>query len=304
MKVFVTGVCGQLGHDVVNELERRSYESVGSDIQMAYSGIQDSSAVIKAPYIQMDITNREAVNRIIDSIKPDTIIHCAAWTAVDAAEEEKNRSLVNSINVLGTQYMAEAAKRVNAKMVYLSTDYVFDGHGNRPWKPDDKCFAPLNVYGKSKLDGEFAVASILEKYFIVRISWAFGLNGNNFVKTIINAGKTHDTIKVVNDQIGNPTYTFDLARLLVDMIGTDKYGFYHACNEGKYISWYDFACEIYRQTGMNTRVIPVTTEEYGYSKAVRPLNSRLDKTKIERNGFKLLPTWQDALSRFLEDYLK
>lgn len=301
MKVFVTGVGGQLGHDVVNELCAREYEAIGSDIQPEYSGVADGSAVTRAPYVQLDITVSDAVERTIEKIHPDVIIHCAAWTAVDAAEDEANKEKVDKINHLGTWYIAEAAKAADAKMVYLSTDYVFDGQGDRPWKPDDKCYAPLNVYGKSKLDGELAVSSILEKYFIVRIAWVFGLNGNNFIKTMINVGKTHDTVRVVNDQIGTPTYTLDLARLLVDMIGTEKYGYYHATNEGGFISWYDFCCEFYKQYGLDTKVIPVTTEEYGLSKAARPFNSRLDKSKLVEEGFKPLPVWQDAVSRYLKE---
>ena len=301
MKVFVTGVGGQLGHDVVNELDRRGHESIGSDIQAAYSGVQDGSAVVSVPYIQLDITDKEAVAKTITEVNPEVIIHCAAWTAVDAAENEENREKVDAINHLGTQYIAEAAKAVDAKMVYISTDYVFDGQGERPWEPDDKCYKPLNVYGQSKLDGELAVSSILDKYFIVRIAWVFGLNGKNFIKTMINVGKTHDTVRVVNDQIGTPTYTLDLARLLVDMIETEKYGYYHATNEGGYISWYDFCCEFYRQYGLETKVIPVTTAEYGLSKAARPFNSRLEKKKLIEAGFKPLPTWQDAVSRYLKE---
>lgn len=301
MKVFVTGVGGQLGHDCVNELTSRGHEAVGSDIQGTYSGVVDGSAVTVAPYVQLDITDKDAVARTIEEIKPDAVIHCAAWTAVDAAEDEENREKVDKINHLGTQYIAEAAKAVDAKMVYISTDYVFDGQGERPWEPDDKCYAPLNVYGQSKLDGELAVSSILDKYFIVRIAWVFGLNGKNFIKTMINVGKTHDTVRVVNDQIGTPTYTLDLARLLVDMVETDKYGYYHATNEGGYISWYDFCCEFYKQYGLNTTVIPVTTAEYGLSKAVRPFNSRLEKKKLVENGFKPLPDWRDAVARYLKE---
>lgn len=301
MKVFVTGVGGQLGHDVVNELERRGHESIGSDIQAVYSGIQDGSAVLNVPYVQMDITDKAAVSKIIEENYPDVIIHCAAWTAVDAAEDDENRGRVDAINHLGTQYIAEAAKAVDAKMVYISTDYVFDGQGERPWEPDDKCYAPLNIYGQSKLDGEIAVANTLEKYFIVRIAWVFGLNGKNFIKTMINVGKTHDVVRVVDDQIGTPTYTLDLARLLVDMIETEKYGYYHATNEGGYISWYDFCCEFYKQYGLETRVVPVSTKEYGLSKAVRPFNSRMDKSKLMKAGFKPLPTWQDAVSRYLKE---
>ena len=301
MKVFVTGVGGQLGHDVVNELVSRGYEAVGSDIQPSYAGIQDHTAVTKVLYVQLDITDQTAVEKIVKDIHPDVIIHCAAWTAVDAAEEESNKDKVHAINALGTLYIAEAARAVDAKMVYISTDYVFDGQGERPWEPDDKCYAPLNVYGQSKLDGELAVSSILSKYFIVRIAWVFGLNGKNFIKTMINVGKTHDTVRVVNDQIGTPTYTLDLARLLVDMIESEKYGYYHATNEGGYISWFDFCCEFYRQYGLNTTVIPVTTKEYGLSKAARPFNSRLDKSKLISAGFTPLPVWQDAVRRYLKE---
>jgi dTDP-4-dehydrorhamnose reductase len=286
---------------VVNELISRGYEAVGSDIQPSYAGIQDYTAVTTVPYVQLDITDQTAVEKTVKDIHPDVIIHCAAWTAVDAAEEESNKDKVHAINALGTQYIAEAARAVDAKMVYISTDYVFDGQGERPWEPDDKCYAPLNVYGQSKLDGELAVSSILSKYFIVRIAWVFGLNGKNFIKTMINVGKTHDTVRVVNDQIGTPTYTLDLARLLVDMIETEKYGYYHATNEGGYISWFDFCCEFYRQYGLNTTVIPVTTKEYGLSKAARPFNSRLDKSKLISAGFTPLPVWQDAVRRYLKE---
>lgn len=301
MNVFVTGVGGQLGHDVVNELCGRSYNAVGSDIAAQYSGVQDGSAVVNVPYVQLDITDMDAVAKTIEEIHPEVIIHCAAWTAVDAAEDEQNHEKVDAINHLGTQYIAKAAKAVDAKMVYISTDYVFDGQGERPWEPDDKCYAPLNVYGRSKLDGELEVSSILDKYFIVRIAWVFGKNGKNFIETMINAGKTHETVRVVNDQIGTPTYTLDLARLLVDMIETTKYGYYHATNEGGYISWYDFCCEFYKQYGLKTKVIPVTTVEYGLSKAARPFNSRLDKHKLVTAGFKPLPTWQDAVGRYLKE---
>ena len=301
MKILVTGVGGQLGHDVVNEAVKRGIEAAGSDIQPVYSGIADGSAVCSAPYVQMDITDRAAVDARIDAIRPDVIIHCAAWTAVDAAEDEENREKVYAINALGTRYIAEAAKRTGAKMVYISTDYVFDGQGERPWEPDDKNYAPLNVYGATKLEGEKAVAETLEKYFIVRIAWVFGLNGKNFIKTMVNVGKTHDTVRVVNDQVGTPTYTLDLARLLIDMIGTEKYGYYHATNEGGYISWYDFTKEIYRQYGLSTQVVPVSTAEYGLSKAARPFNSRLDKSKLVREGFTPLPDWKDAVKRYLAE---
>ena len=297
MKVFVTGVGGQLGHDTVLQLQKKGHDAVGSDIQ--------ESNELAIPYVQLDITNKEAVAGTIKRIHPDAIIHCAAWTAVDAAEDEENKAKVDAINHLGTQYIAEAAKAVDAKMVYISTDYVFDGQGDRPWQPGDKCYAPLNVYGQSKLDGELAVSQTLKKYFIVRIAWVFGLNGKNFIKTMINVGKTHDTVRVVNDQIGTPTYTYDLARLLVDMIETEKYGYYHATNseavEGGYISWYDFCCEFYRQYGLETKVIPVTTAEYGLSKAARPFNSRLDKSKLIEMGFTPLPDWKDAVKRYLEE---
>ena len=301
MRLFVTGVCGQLGHDVVNNASARGYEVTGSDIQTVYSGVADGSAVTSAPYVQLDITDRDAVLSAIEEIRPDAIIHCAAWTAVDAAEDDENREKVHKINALGTQYLADAAKKVDAKMLYISTDYVFDGKGERPWEPDDKCYAPLNVYGQSKLDGELAVSGTLEKFFIVRIAWVFGLNGKNFIKTMINVGKTHDTVRVVNDQIGTPTYTLDLSRLLVDMIATEKYGYYHATNEGGYISWYDFCVEFYKQYGLTTKVIPVTTEEYGLSKAARPENSRLDKSKLAEAGFTPLPDWKDAVKRYLAE---
>lgn len=301
MKVFVTGVGGQLGHDVVNVLVRRGHEAVGSDIQDAYSGFADQSPVTTAPYVQLDITDAAAVARTIEALRPDAVIHCAAWTNVDAAEAMENREKVYAINAAGTENIARAAKAVDAKMMYISTDYVFDGRGERPWEPDDTCYAPLNVYGQSKLAGELAVSGILDKYFIVRIAWVFGLNGKNFIKTMISVGKTHDTVRVVNDQIGTPTYTLDLARLLADMAESEKYGYYHATNEGGYISWYDFCCEFYRQYGLKTKVIPVTTAEYGLSVAARPFNSRLDKRKLKEAGFAPLPTWQDAVSRYLKE---
>lgn len=301
MRVFVTGVGGQLGHDVMNELCRRGYEGIGSDLAPCYSGIQDGSPVASMPYVSLDITNEEAVFQAVADARPDAVIHCAGWTAVDAAEDEDNQALVRQINVDGTRYLAGACKRMNCKMLYLSTDYVFDGRGTEPWTPDCRSYAPLNVYGQSKLDGELAVANTLEKYFIVRIAWVFGLNGNNFVKTMLNVGKKFDTLRVVNDQIGTPTYTCDLSRLLVDMVETEKYGYYHATNEGGYISWYEFACEIFRQAGMNVQVNPVTTAEYGLNKAARPFNSRLDKQKLTQQGFTPLPHWQDALSRYLKE---
>ena len=314
MKVFVTGVNGQVGHDVINELAGRGIEAVGSDITPAYAGADDGSAVTAAPYVQMDITDAALVEQTIRGICPDTVIHCAAWTAVDAAEDEENRDKVIAINAGGTENIAKACKAVDAKMVYISTDYVFNGQGTEPWKPDCRDYAPLSVYGQTKLDGELAVSSILEKYFIVRIAWVFGVSGKNFIKTMLNVGRKYPEVRVVNDQIGTPTYTYDLARLLVDMIGTEKYGYYHATNsevpgdqdytaEGcrtGYISWYDFTREIYRQAGLSTKVTPVTTEEYGLSKAARPANSRLDKTKLAEAGFVPLPTWQDALRRYLQ----
>lgn len=281
MIVLVTGVKGQLGFDVVNELTKRGHEAVGVDIA------------------EMDITDKLSVDTVISSVRPQAVIHCAAWTAVDAAEDNEDK--VRAVNATGTKYIAEACKDVGAKLMYISTDYVFDGQGTTPWQPDCKDYRPLNVYGKTKLEGELAVADTLKEYFIVRIAWVFGVNGKNFIKTMLNVGKTHDTVRVVNDQIGTPTYTYDLARLLVDMIETDKYGYYHATNEGGYISWYDFAKEIYRQAGYATKVIPVSTREYGLSKAARPFNSRLDKSKLVENGFKPLPAWQDALARYLKE---
>ena len=283
MKVLVTGVKGQLGYDVANELTNCGHEAIGVDIA------------------EMDITDKVSVDTVISRVHPEAVIHCAAWTVVDAAEDEENIPKVRAVNVMGTQYIADACKKIDAKMMYISTDYVFDGQGTTPWQPDCKDYKPLNVYGQTKLEGEFAVANTLDKYFIVRIAWVFGVNGKNFIKTMLNVGKTHDTVRVVNDQIGTPTYTYDLARLLVDMIETDKYGYYHATNEGGYISWYDFTKAIYRQAGYNTKVVPVTTAEYGLSKAARPFNSRLDKSKLVENGFKLLPAWQDALARYLKE---
>ncbi len=306
MRVFVTGVNGQLGHDVMNELAKRGYEGFGSDLQSAYNGVQDDTAVTTMPYTTLDITDQETVERVISKIKPDAVVHCAAWTAVDMAEDDDKVELVRKVNATGTQNIASVCKKIGCKMVYLSTDYVFDGQGTEPWKPDCKDYKPVNVYGQTKLEGELAVARILRKFFIVRIAWVFGLNGKNFIKTMINVGKTHNSVRVVNDQIGTPTYTLDLARLLVDMIETEKYGYYHATNEGEtpetaYISWYDFCCEFYRQYGLNTKVIPVTTEEYGLSKAARPFNSRLDKSKLTEMGFEPLPSWQDAIDRYLKE---
>ncbi len=310
MKVFVTGVAGQLGHDVMNELAKRGYEGIGTDIAPEYSGAADGTAVVSMPYVSLDITDADAVDRVICEMKPDVVVHCAAWTAVDLAEDENKKDKVHAINADGTANIAKACKKTGSKMVYISTDYVFDGQGTTPWKPDCKDYKPLNVYGQSKLDGELAVSSTLDNYFIVRIAWVFGKNGKNFIKTMLNVAKTHSTLKVVNDQIGTPTYTFDLARLLVDMIETDKYGYYHVTNEGGYISWYDFTKEIFRQATLLGRteysedkvtVLPVTTAEYGLSKAARPFNSRLDKSKLVENGFTPLPTWQDAVARYLKE---
>ena len=311
MKVFVTGVAGQLGHDVMDELYKRGYEGIGSDLAEAYQGIADDSSVTHMSYVGLDITNAEQVAQTLETIQPDVVVHCAAWTAVDAAEDEENQEKVEDVNVKGTENIAKACAVIDAKMVYLSTDYVFDGQGKTPWQPDQTDYKPLNVYGKTKLAGEEAIRKYLTKYFIVRIAWVFGINGSNFIKTMLNVGKTHDEVRVVDDQIGTPTYTYDLARLLVDMIETERYGPYHATNSELeqdngcgtkvgYISWYDFTKEIYRQAGYTTKVTPVTTEEYGLSKAKRPFNSRLDKSKLIQKGFDPLPTWTDALSRYLK----
>ena len=310
MKIFVTGVAGQLGHDVMNELNKRGYEGIGSDIAPVYSGAADGSAVTSMPYLSLDITNADAVKETIAKLQPDAVIHCAAWTAVDAAEEEENMAKVYAINVEGTKNIALACKECDCKMIYISTDYVFDGQGETPWEPDCKDYAPLNVYGKSKLEGELAVSEILDKYFIVRIAWVFGTNGANFIKTMLRVGKKFERLTVVNDQIGTPTYTYDLAKLLIDMVETEKYGYYHATNEGGYISWHTFATEIFAQAAAlgydvynkdRLTVAPVTTAEYGISKAARPFNSRLDKSKLTNTGFTPLPTWQDALARYLKE---
>lgn len=301
MKVFVTGVNGQLGHDVMNELHKRGHEAIGTDVAEVYSGVDTEYLVTALPYVALDITNAEMVDKVITEVKPDAVIHCAAWTAVDMAEDDDKVELVRAVNAGGTQNIANVCKKLDCKMTYISTDYVFNGQGTEPWQPDCKDYAPLSVYGKTKLEGELAVASTLDKYFIVRIAWVFGLNGRNFIRTMLNVGKQYDTVRVVSDQIGTPTYTRDLARLLIDMVETEKYGYYHATNEGGYISWYDFTCEIFKQVGYTTKVIPVTTEEYGLSKAVRPFNSRLDKSKLMKNGFEPLPTWQDAVRRYLKE---
>ena len=301
MKVFVTGVAGQLGHDVVNELISRGHQAIGSDLAPQYSGIADGSSVTTCPYVSLDITDKAAVSKALSVLAPDAVVHCAAWTAVDLAEEADKQDKVRAINVDGTQNIADACEALDCKMLYISTDYVFDGQGETPWQADCKDYKPLNVYGQSKLDGELAVSGTVEKHFIVRTAWVFGLNGKNFIKTMLQVGKNHDTVRVVNDQIGTPTYTYDLSRLLVDMVESEKYGYYHATNEGGYISWYDFTCEIFRQAGYATKVVPVTTAEYGLSKAARPFNSRLDKSKLTEMGFAPLPTWQDALARYLKE---
>lgn len=301
MRFFVTGVAGQLGHDVMNELHKRGYFGVGSDLAPEYSGIQDGTAVCSMPYVSMDITDADAVTKTITQEKPDVVVHCAAWTAVDLAEDADKQEKVRAINTTGTRNIAQVCKALNCKMIYISTDYVFDGQGETPWDSDCKDYKPLNVYGQTKLEGELAVAELLEKFFIVRIAWVFGKNGKNFIKTMLALSEKYDTLRVVCDQIGTPTYTLDLSRLLVDMAESEKYGYYHATNEGGYISWYDFACEIFRQAGKNMTVQPVTTTEYGLSKAARPFNSRLDKKKLVRNGFSPLPDWQDALARYLKE---
>lgn len=312
MKVLVTGVAGQLGHDVMNELAKRQYEGIGSDIAPQYSGIADGSAVTTMSYVSMDITDKASVETILSEAQPDVVVHCAAWTAVDMAEDDDKVEKVRLVNAAGTENIALVCKQLGCKMVYISTDYVFDGQGTEPWEPDCRDYKPLNVYGQTKLEGELAVSENLEKYFIVRIAWVFGVNGKNFIKTMLNIGKNHEVLKVVNDQIGTPTYTYDLARLLVDMIETEKYGYYHATNEGGYISWYDFACAIFEEAAAlghpeydaeHLTVNPVTTEEYGISKARRPFNSRLDKSKLVQNGFEPLPTWQDALHRYLREIM-
>ncbi len=309
MKFFVTGVSGQLGHDVMNELAKRGYEATGSDIADVYSGAADDTAVTAMPYVQLDITDDTAVRRTLEKETPDVVVHCAAWTAVDLAEDDDKVEKVRAVNAGGTEHIARACKKLGCKMIYLSTDYVFDGLGDQPWEPDCSDYRPINVYGQTKLEGELAVRNNLERYFIVRIAWVFGVNGRNFIKTMLNLGKKTDTLRVVDDQIGTPTYTYDLARLLVDMALTEKYGYYHVTNEGGYISWYEFTKAIfdeavrmgrseYSQERLN--VYPVSTEEYG-AKAKRPFNSRLDKRKLRENGFEPLPTWQDALRRYLRE---
>ena len=309
MKVFVTGVAGQLGHDVVNELKKRGHVAIGSDVVepvgLATDIGTDSSAHVERNesklFELLDITDAAAVEEVLTRVNPDAVIHCAAWTAVDLAEDEDKVDKVRAINATGTKNIATICKKLDCKMIYISTDYVFNGQGEEPWQPDCKDYAPLNVYGQTKLEGELAVSELLDKFFIVRIAWVFGVNGKNFIKTMLNVGKKYDTVRVVCDQVGTPTYTYDLARLLADMAESEKYGYYHATNEGGYISWYDFTCEIFKQAGYDTKVVPVTTAEYGLSKAARPFNSRLCKSKLTENGFTPLPTWQDALSRYLKE---
>ena len=296
MKVLVTGVAGQLGHDVMQELAKREIPAVGTDLKEG---------------IPLDITDEKAVHQVLQKEKPTVILHCAAWTAVDLAEEEQNKKTVYAVNVTGTENLAKEAAALGARFVYISTDYVFNGEGTTPWKPDCTEYAPLNYYGQTKWQGEQMVKQYLSSYFIVRIAWVFGLNGGNFIKTMLKVGKNHDRLTVVKDQIGTPTYTKDLARLLVDMIQTEKYGIYHATNEGGYISWYDFAVEIFRQAATldpaydeeHLQVVPVTTEEYGVSKARRPFNSRLDRSKLVEQGFEPLPDWKDALARYIKEVM-
>lgn len=296
MKVLVTGVAGQLGHDVMQELAKREIPAVGTDLKEG---------------IPLDITDEKAVHQVLQKEKPTVILHCAAWTAVDLAEEEQNKKTVYAVNVTGTENLAKEAAALGARFVYISTDYVFNGEGTTPWKPDCTEYAPLNYYGQTKWQGEQMVKQYLSSYFIVRIAWVFGLNGGNFIKTMLKVGKNHDRLTVVKDQIGTPTYTKDLARLLVDMIQTEKYGIYHATNEGGYISWYDFAVEIFRQAAVldpaydeeHLQVVPVTTEEYGVSKARRPFNSRLDRSKLVEQGFEPLPEWKDALARYIKEVM-
>ena len=293
MKVLVTGANGQLGWDMILELKKRGHEPIATDIIDSFE--QDCE------YIKLDITDEGAVREVIKKVKPDAVAHCAAWTAVDAAEDEDNKPKVYAINVLGTKYIAEACREIDCKMIYISTDYVFHGQGTEPWKPDCKDYKPLNYYGQTKLEGELAVSEILDKFFVVRIAWVFGIHGNNFVKTMLKLTEKNSKIRVVDDQVGTPTYTYDLAKLLVDMAQSEKYGYYHATNEGGFISWYEFACEIFRQAQKRVKVVPVSTKEYGASKAARPFNSRLDKTKLSQNGFITLPDWKDALSRYIKE---
>lgn len=300
MKVFVTGVNGQLGHDVMNTLYRRGISAIGSDLKPCYSGVMDGSPACTMPYIGLDLTDSAAARRVLEENGIDTLVHCAAWTAVDPAEEAENQAIVEKINGEVPGELAKVMRDLNGKMLYLSTDYVFSGEGTKPWEEEERDFHPINVYGASKLAGEEAIRKVLPEHFIVRIAWVFGLNGKNFIKTMLQVGKKHPSVRVVSDQVGSPTYTLDLARLLVDMVETEKYGTYHATNEGEYISWYDFTKAIYEEAGLSTEVIPVTTEEYGLSRARRPFNSRLSKEKLKREGFQGLPHWKDALKRYLQ----
>ena len=297
MKFFVTGANGQLGRDVMNELYERGLEAIGSGSRPCC----EIGAARVMPYVQLDISDAEAVGKTLDRLRPDVVVHCAAWTAVDAAEEDENLDRVWAVNAQGTGNIAEGCRRLGCKLIYISTDYVFDGGGETPRRPEEQDFSPLNMYGKSKLAGEQAVRELAEKYFIVRTAWVFGLNGGNFVKTMLRLAERGEPIRVVNDQMGRPTYTKDLARLLADMALTEKYGCYHATNQGGYISWYDFACEIFRQAGKNVDVLPVSSRDYGVSRAARPLNSRLDCGKLAEAGFALLPNWRDALARYLKE---
>ncbi len=300
MKVFVTGINGMLGHDVMLELFKRGYDAIGCGTKPVYSGLPDDERLCHA-YICLDITDKKAVEETLKKEKPDAVIHCAAWTGVDAAEEAENRPRVEAVNVRGSENLALACKAIGCKIIYISTEFVFDGSGAEPRKADDKNFGPLNFYGLTKLEGEKKVAAISDRYFIVRISWAFGTGGDNFVAIMLRAGKTHDRVKVVNDQIGTPTYAKDVARLLIDMAESEKYGFYHATNSGGYISRYEFCKEMYRLYGLDTEMIPVTTKEYGGKGAERPLNGRLDTSCLEKAGFKPLPDWKDALLRYIKE---
>lgn len=313
MRILVTGANGQLGHDVVNELLSRGHEAIASGSSSCYRGPADGTPVMMAPFVQMDITDAEDAEAVLSRVRPDAVIHCSAWTAVDAAEEPENRGKVYALNVTGPRNLAAACAKHGCSMMQISTDYVFSGSGDEPWKPEQEDYRPINYYGETKLMGEQAVRSALEKFFVVRTAWVFGFAGNNFVKTMLRLGANHQQLRVVNDQIGTPTYTRDLARLLADMIVTDRYGTYHATNEGGYISWYDFAQEIFRQaaalgheeyTPSRLTVLPVSTAEYGLSKAARPFNSRLDKSKLREQGFAPLPDWRDALGRYLQEYYK
>ena len=303
MKILVTGVNGQLGYDVVPQLLARGHEVIGSGTSDQGPAWESAGPATRDSYEyrRMDITIKEEVDRVMEQIHPDLVIHCAAWTAVDAAEEPENYDRVMAVNAEGTRHIAEACRRGGAAMLYISTDYVFDGQGTEPWRADCEDFAPLNIYGRSKLAGEQAVRELLERYYIVRIAWVFGIHGGNFIKTMLRLGETHPALRVVSDQIGTPTYTKDLAGLLADLAESGRYGIYHATNEGGFISWYDLAVEIFQRSGQNVRVVPVTTEEYGISKAARPFNSRLDKSRLTEQGFQRLPEWKDALDRFMQE---